>query len=114
MSKKNDWLEERQAFAEGKAIQYSLSGRWKDIKAPNFDDNKNYRIKPVKESVPFDFSDAKNIIGKAVIHIEDGTFHIITDVFTDNVIVRNGRTQYSKLFTDYKFTDGNPCGKVVE
>lgn len=73
------------------------------------------RVKPEPKYVPFDFSDAKDLIGKSIIYIDkdqlDGV-HQIFSVKGDYVYFWNGGCNMKFLFKYCTFLDGSPCGKL--
>jgi len=104
------------AFLEGKQVQELYQGIWKDVKKDakiDFIDHYDYRIKPEPKRIPFDFSDAKTLIGRAVMHKDKRIFCIITDLTKVDIWLSNECKKYDELLSDYKFLDGTPCGKEV-
>jgi len=75
---------------------------------------KLYRIKPQPKLIPFDFSDAEKLIGKAVKRksIEDESWMIMSASSLTVRLFDEGRTDYKFLLNNYTFLDGSPCGKV--
>ena len=109
-----------QAYADGKKIE-KMNRRytyWEDDSYPDFDWYFNdYRIKPEPEYVPFDFSDAEKLIGKAVKTIGGSTwtglilnvnenYVIISDHPFDRVVDHNSLLKYYIFYPS-----GSPCGK---
>lgn len=107
-----------EAFKNGIEIEYKFSGRdddWKYCDNLGFYTNCDYRIKEAPKSeyligVPFDFSDAEYLIGKAVILKHGGLIELITAVQKDHVYLQRW-TKYKDLFEHYTFLDGSICGK---
>ncbi len=103
-----------QAFKEGKEIEsYDTNG----FEIWNLDKNPtwnwyfyNYRIKQEPEYIPFDFSDAESLIGKVVKRKN------INEIFMLSYFYNVGTLDYSytRLFNDFTFLDGSPCGKLKQ
>ena len=103
------------AFLEGKDVQYQMSpGEWIDDDRPAFHEHYNYRIKPQPQLIPFDFSDAEMLIGRAVKSKDGKIVSVITNLTIDIVWLVAERIFYDELLSDYTFLDGTPCGKEVE
>ncbi len=126
MKKQHKWHKEIKAWADGAEIevrQFDMRTlNWLDWKlittnAPRWStaSDVEYRIKPQPELVPFDFSDAEQLIGKVVKAKEGGTIRIITCSFRDGMFLGgiSWVTNYMQLFELYTFLDGSPCGKYV-
>lgn len=103
------------AFKEGKIVQYEINkGCWKDTASPAFDITTNYRIKPSPEYIPFDFSDARELIGKIITTKMRRSYYLITSVDVAGVVFGGHYNDYVVMFDDYQFLDGSPCGKLKE
>lgn len=70
-----------------------------------------YRIK--SEYIPFDFSDAQNLIGKTIIENEK-TVYLITKVSSKGVLIADEFVHFDYLLKCYKFLNGTPCGKLKQ
>jgi hypothetical protein len=64
--------------------------------------------------IPFDFSDAKMLIGRAVKRNDGVHVAMIAGLTYDYVWISNEVVNYSELLSDYTFLDGTPCGKEVQ
>ena len=109
------------AFAEGKTIQYRRKGSsdWADViyyLIDNFglEQQCEYRIKPEPKIVPFDFNDAKDIIGKKVLHIGTNQIFIINGVMINQVLIGKVDYEFVTFLSIFKFEDGSPCGKEIK
>lgn len=104
-----------EAFKNGATIEYRSYkdhlSTWEITQTPAWNWHEySYRIKPEPEYVPFDCND--NLIGKEIKAKEGCLRGIIT--VQDSVLVVMGDIYipYKKLFEDYVFNDGTPCGKL--
>lgn len=100
---------EIQAWADGKQIQYRIDDdcEWNDINDPAFFPDYEYRVKPEPILIPFDYSDAKFLIGKAIKHKTLNYVELIkfiSDKFVCDI-------SFDNLLEYYTFLDGSPCGK---
>jgi hypothetical protein len=103
------------AFLEGREVQYQMtSGEWVDDDSPTFLEISDYRIKPQPQLIPFDFSHAEMLIGKAVRNKDGKIVCVITDLTKSTVWMSNECKTYDELLSDYTFLDGTPCGKEVQ
>lgn len=66
------------------------------------------------EYVPFNFSDAEFLIGKAIKVKYLDIVYSITGVRSDDVIINNLYQDYKYLMENYTFLDGSPCGKLKQ
>ena len=100
---------EIQAWADGKQIQYRIDDdcEWEDINEPAFFPDCEYRVKPEPILIPFDFSDAEFLIGKAIKHKTLNYVELIKFI-SDNFV---GDISFDNLLEYYTFLDGSPCGK---
>lgn len=105
----NKWWKEVQALADGKQIQCLRKDNlsWEDIDDPNFHIDIEYRVKPEPILIPFDYSDAKFLIGKAIKHKTLNYVELIKFI-SDNFV---GDISFDNLLKHYTFLDGSPCGK---
>jgi hypothetical protein len=103
------------AFLEGKEVQYQMtSGEWVDDDEPTFLEISDYRIKPQPQLIPFDFSDAEMLIGRAVKMKDGSIFSIITDLTKSEIWFGEDFKDYDELLSDFTFLYGEPCGKEVQ
>lgn len=107
-----------QAFVEGKIIESSKRGNdnWTRFPCePNWNwDDLDYRIKQEPEYIPFDFTDAEQLIGKIVRYKSTHSLSVITNVNPKNVTSSGTVIKYEDLFNNYEFTDGSICGKIKQ
>lgn len=97
----------------GAEVQIKLyDGTWEDCNYPSFCYDREYRIKPAKKLVPFDFNDG--LIGKVVIKKNKSLRGLITGQDNHGVAVCGMWTTYLGLLDDYLFADGSPCGKEAD
>jgi hypothetical protein len=103
------------AFLEGRDVQYQMtSGEWVDDDSPTFLEISDYRIKPQPQLIPFDFSYAEMLIGRAVKSNDGEIFSVITDLTHNTVWMSNACKNYDELLSEFTFLDGEPCGKEVK
>jgi hypothetical protein len=103
------------AFLEGKEVQMNCYGEWSDIKDVSFDEKTDYRIKPQPKLIPFDFSDAEMLIGRAVRSKDGSMVGLITKVGVGAELkISEGSYYYAELLSRFTFLDGEPCGKEVQ
>jgi len=69
------------------------------------------RVKPEPKYISFDFSDAKDLIGKAVKN-KDGSLFLITTFTIVGFEIGNTAISFNNLFENFTFLDGSPCGKL--
>jgi len=107
---------EIQAFKDGKEIEMRRNGEeWKLNRNPMFANDFEYRIKPEPELIPFDFSDAEFLIGKAIKAKDNSCINIITKVSRSRGIVLVSQSYYFEdLLKHYTFLDGAACGKIKQ
>lgn len=105
-----------QKFKNGAEIQYNTidSGIWIDIDNPNFLNEYDYRVKPQPQLVPFDYSDAEQLIGRKVRLNNSKYMATITSCAEVSVGMGSRVELFEILLRDYTFTDGTPCGKTIE
>lgn len=69
--------------------------------------------KPIQdEYVPYDFSDAENLIGKVIKHKQTSSLSLITNVNTKWITSSRSGITYLQLLDNYEFPDGSICGKL--
>lgn len=108
------------AYKNGADIQYKghtcgqhLITEWFDLRKGEFIYDAEYRVKPEPEYIPFDFSDAEFLVGKAITgKTKENTIAIITLCNNTDVFVGYGKVTYEELFKFYRFLDNSPCGKI--
>lgn len=108
---------EIQAFKEGKEIEIRRDGEeWEINRNPMFANYFEYRIKPEPEFIPFDYSDAEFLIGKAVKSKNLNFVNLICKVGGDGgfVIVGNSSFTFQQLYDAFIFIDGAACGKIKQ
>lgn len=92
-------------------VQFKDDGKtWFNCKNPLWSEDLEYRIKPKEEYVPFDFSDAKELIGERVSVY--GGFRVITRVFNGGVELGDMTLTFKHLFDKATFLYGSKCGKL--
>jgi len=102
---------------EGKAKNWDV---WSDINNPEFKwVTCDYRIKEEPKRIPFDGSDAFNLVGKKFMLIgNDSVFKIALDADKNGIFFRNSFVTYEELSRLYlvfnKLSDKfEPCNKVA-
>ena len=106
-----------QAFVDKKKVEILINNKWEEmtISDPTWGWGvDNYRIKQEPEYIPFDFSDAENLIGKIVKHKETKSLSVITNVNPKNVTSSGTVIHYDVLFSKYEYPDGSICGKLKQ
>ena len=116
-------VEVGQAVLEGKEVQFEAmigshfkSGEpiWVITLDPSLNFYKeNFRVKPEPKLIPFTFDDAKDLIGKGIIHKTEKLALLINEVCGDSVGFFNDNISFESLLEWYQFLDGSPCGKIV-
>jgi len=105
---------EVEAWKDGKQIQYRIDEEdyWEDVDDPSFCTQYDYRVKPEPELIPFDYSDAEFLLGKALKSV-DGTLMAMVHAVGETSGVRAGYITYSynDFLKTFTFLDGSPCGK---
>jgi hypothetical protein len=105
-----------QAYCEGKKIEFSrdIGESWKEIDNPFWDwASEDYRVKQEPEYQPFDFTDAKSLIGKIVRSKDDNNFlGMITSVSMNSVAIGGVFLRFEVLLKEYLFLDDSVCGKL--
>jgi hypothetical protein len=109
----NKWWKEIEAFKVGKVIQFlNIDREWYDDPIPSFSLTHEFRIKPEPELIPFDYSDAEYLIGKAVKRKDNSKYiQTIVQVNSDQVYIGAGIVTFKILLEKCTFLDGTPCGK---
>ena len=108
-------IDEWETSGKTKIVQYwhKLHQRWYDVEGlPIFSNDIEYRLKPEPEYIPFDFSDANKLIGKAVKAKDSSHLMLITIVDLIHVRISQAWIKYQELLDDYIFLNGTPCGKL--
>ena len=103
-------------FDNGKIKSFTISGRATpdgeidlyQLDVITFNENK-----PIKdEYVPYDFSDADNLIGNIIKHKQTSSLSLITNVCKKGISASRSGITYQQLLENYKFQDGSICGKI--
>jgi hypothetical protein len=102
------------AYLEGKDVQIKITNGWTEASEPSFNEGTDYRIKPQPQLIPFDFSDAEMLIGRAVKSKDGEIVSVITDLTRNTVWMSNACKNYDELLSNYTFLYGEPCGKEVQ
>jgi len=100
-------------YINGGEIEFRDKGEklWLQVSSPSFDFHLcEYRIKPEPELIPFDFSDAAFLIGKAVKHKTLNYVELIKFI-SDKFV---GDSSFNDLLKYYTFLDGAACGKIKQ
>lgn len=107
---------EIQAFKDGKEIEMRRNGEeWKLNRNPMFANDFEYRIKPEPELIPFDYSDAEFLIGKAIKAKDGSCFSIISLVGRSiGIILVTKKHSFKDLLNLFTFIDGSPYGKIKQ
>lgn len=105
------------AYADGKGLQILRMGVWENCDIPplfNWN-NCEYRIKPEPKYIPFTYEDREQLRGKWLMHKNyDKDQYMIVRIDTNGVSIKVDHISYQDLFDKYLFSDGSPCGKVIE
>ena len=109
-------------FDKGEQIQIlDNRGIWEDIRQPSWNwAGCDYRVKPKPKYVPFDtaeeFFAAQRNKGNVIIDKKSGTKYNIF-INASNIVYLTNIYSFSffgtlqKIFDEFTFTDGTPCGK---
>lgn len=109
--KKHKYLIEK--WAKGAQIQAVRHADWENIEDPLWNINTEYRIAPIPEYIPFDYSDAEQLIGKAIKNKDSSFITLITGVSERGVLFYDSLNRgFEYIFKEYTFLDGSPCGKL--
>ena len=106
-----------QGYLDGKTIQRRINYHgynWEDIKGDPSWDQHNYEFQIKSEYIPFDFSDAENLIGNIIRYKQTKSLSVITNVNPKNVTSSGTVIQYQDLIDKYEYTDGSICGKLKQ
>lgn len=125
-----------QAYAEGRVIECrtkpsaiedeNVTNEWAEIKVIEFNDNKEYRIKPNLEpgSEYRPFKDAEECwlvmqkhqpFGWMKFKYTKCGYYMLTNVSAGvGVGINDSLFSYERIFNDYTFADGTPFGVKVE
>ena len=95
-------------------MQIKITNGWTEASEPSFNEGTDYRIKPQPQLIPFDFSDAEMLIGRAVKSKDGEIVSVITDLTRNTVWMSNACKNYDELLSNYTFLYGEPCGKEVQ
>ena len=125
MKTTKEMIEVMQAYDRGEQIQLlDRLGNWVDIDMPEWSWGlRDYRVKPKKKYVPFEtaeeFITAQRKKGRFIIDKKSGTKYNIF-INASNIVYLTNIYSFSffgtlqKIFDEFTFTDGTPCGKEVE
>lgn len=112
-----DNLEFIKAFAEGKKIEKwnSATASYNPITNCNFEGT-GYRIKPEITHRPYTADEAKVLVGRAVIGKHTTHTYLITACYNPcgHLRINNETVTPKALLAHYTFTNGNPCGVLME
>ena len=119
-------IEVMQAFLHNKRIQSIIPNatfKWEDVKEPTWNWEKfDYRVKPKPKYVPFETAEefiiAQRNKGNVIINKGSGTkYNIFINasniVYLVNIYSFSFLSTLKKIFDEFTFTDGTPCGKEV-
>ena len=101
-----------EGFKNGKELEFfdRNINLWRNIESPSFDIDYEYRFKQEPKYIPFDFSDAGNLIGKLI--KGDLELHMIISIDEYGVVFYDDHKSFGELLECYTFTDGSKCGKL--
>lgn len=114
------YRELKKAYKQGKIIQQKYASnpdKWQDVEGSidaicNNNIIENLRIKPTPIYIPFDFSDAEKLIGKAIKYHNEVL--LITKVNEKGIWV-NGEFYFDyENIMECTFLDGTICGKLKQ
>lgn len=109
-----------EAYAQGKTIQVfqEQSNIWADKTSPCFDGlPEHYRIKPEPIYVPY--SNLREVLEDSIEHNSwiknknTGEIVQILHITHRRVMIDNDNPIFGRLFEEYTWWDGTPCGKLV-
>ena len=111
------------AYERGEQIENYYKGEWVLAKYPKWNwEYVDYRVKPKPKYVPFEtaeeFITAQRKKGRFIIDKKSGTKYNIF-INTSNIVYLTNIYSFSflstlkKIFDEFTFTDGTPCGKEV-
>lgn len=124
----------KQAFDEGKQIEFSEKGRdeWCDIPTPHWRWEKyDYRVKPEPKLRPYTFDELQAEMAKGKIVVKrinlKGINRILTitrvsDEFYEDEKIRLSeirlsdwnKISYKTFLENYQWLDGSPCGVLIK
>ena len=120
MKTTKEMIEVMQAYDSGEHIECFNDEEWKYVKNPVWDWlHNNYRVKQ-KKYVPFETADefiiAQRKKGGFIIDKKSGTkYNIFINasniVYLTNIYSLSFFGTLQKIFDEFTFTDGTPCGK---
>ena len=123
MKTTKEMIEVMQAYDNGDKIEADYNGVWIDIDMPEWSWGlRDYRVKPKKKYIPFDtaeeFITAQRKKGRFIIDKKSGTkYNIFINasniVYLTNIYSFSFSGTLQKIFDEFTFTDGTPCGKEV-
>ena len=123
MKTTKEMIEVMQAYDRGEKIEDGYNGVWVDIDMPEWSWGlRDYRVKPKPKYVPFEtaeeFITAQRKKGRFIIDKKSGTKYNIF-INASNIVYLTNIYSFSffgtlqKIFDEFTFTDGTPCGKEV-
>ena len=128
MKTTKEMIEVMQACERGEQIEFCYTDEvikvWQDTNGKplwNWGDT-DYRVKPKPKYVPFEtaeeFITAQRNKGNVIINKGSGTKYNIfinasNTVYLVNIYSFNFLSTLKKIFDEFTFTDGTPCGKEV-
>ena len=111
------------AYERGEQIENYYKGEWVLAKYPKWNwEYVDYRVKPKPKYVPFEtaeeFITAQRKKGRFIIDKKSGTkYNIFINasniVYLVNIYSFSFLSTLKKIFDEFTFTDGTPCGKEV-
>ena len=123
MKTTKEMIEIMQAYERGEQIEAGYNGVWVDIDMPEWNwENVDYRVKPKPKYVPFETAEefiiAQRNKGNVIINKGSGTkYNIFINasniVYLVNIYSFSFLSTLKKIFDEFTFTDGTPCGKEV-
>ena len=123
MKTTKEMIEVMQAYDRGEKIETGYGGDWVDIDMPEWSWGlRDYRVKPKKKYIPFDtaeeFITSQRKKGRFIIDKKSGTkYNIFINasniVYLVNIYSFSFLSTLKKIFDEFTFTDGTPCGKEV-
>ena len=123
MKTTKEMIEVMQAYDRGEKIESGYGDVWVDIDMPEWSWGlRDYRVKPKPKYVPFDTAEefiiAQRNKGNVIINKGSGTkYNIFINasniVYLVNIYSFSFLSTLKKIFDEFTFTDGTPCGKEV-
>ena len=124
MKTTKEMIEVMQAYERGEEIELYYNHEWILYKKPRWNwEYEDYRVKPKKKYVPFEtaeeFITAQRKKGNVIINKGNGTkYNVFTNanniVYIVDIFSFNFFCTLPRLFEEFTFADGTPCGKEVE